>query len=71
MRWRRAAAIGGLIVTMTGSNSAAGQAVTRLPRPRERGTMSLEEALARRRSVRDFARAGITPEEMGQLCWAA
>ena len=72
MTWRRAAAIGGLMVMMTGSHTAVvGQEVTRLPRPREQGTMSLEETLARRRSVRDFTSSGITPAELGQLCWAA
>jgi SagB-type dehydrogenase family enzyme len=72
MRWGQAAAIGGLIVTMTVLNTrAAGQAVTPLPHPRERGTMSLEETLARRRSVRDLTSTGITSAELGQLCWAA
>ena len=57
---------------MTVSNvEVAGQAVTPLPQPRDRGRMSLEETLARRRSVRDFSRASITPAELGQLCWAA
>jgi SagB-type dehydrogenase family enzyme len=33
--------------------------------------MPLAEALARRRSVRDFATQPLSLEEVGQLCWAA
>ena len=33
--------------------------------------MSLEETLVRRRSVREFTRDGVTPADVGQLCWAA
>ncbi|MGD1158442.1 MAG: nitroreductase family protein [Terriglobia bacterium] len=33
--------------------------------------MSLEEALARRRSVREFTREALTERELSQLLWAA
>jgi SagB-type dehydrogenase family enzyme len=33
--------------------------------------MSIEEAIARRRSVRDFAPGPLSHEEIGQLAWAA
>lgn len=44
---------------------------TRLPAPVRAGRMSLEEALARRRSVREFRAKPLTPEQLGQLLWAA
>lgn len=42
-----------------------------LPAPRTRGEMSVEEAMARRRSIRQFARRELTLEQVGQLAWAA
>src|SRR5512147_545111 len=42
-----------------------------LPPPRPTGAVSVEEALASRRSVRDFADAGLSLEDMAQLLWAA
>lgn len=42
-----------------------------LPAPRTRGAMSLERALAERRSVRAFTGEPLTPEELSQLLWAA
>ena len=42
-----------------------------LPEPRLRGVLSLEEALARRRSVRSFTEEELTLEEISQLLWAA
>ena len=43
----------------------------RLPRPRTVGGISLEEALAHRRSVREYLDAPLSLEEVGQLLWAA
>lgn len=42
----------------------------RLPEPRRDGAVSLEAALQRRRSVREYAPAPITLAEAGQLLWA-
>jgi SagB-type dehydrogenase family enzyme len=45
-----------------------------LPAPARAGKLSLEEALSRRRSVREFApsaKGGLTPEQLSQLLWAA
>ncbi len=42
-----------------------------LPKPTLQGTMSVEEAIARRRSVREFADQALAPEAIGQLLWAA
>jgi len=45
--------------------------ILRLPAPEQKGKMSLEEALARRRSVREFTREVLTERELSQLLWAA
>jgi len=42
-----------------------------LPEPRLQGALSLEETLARRRSVRNFTGEELTLEEISQLLWAA
>ncbi len=52
-----------------GSGEPAG--VIRLPEPREDSNASVESALRRRRSVREFAKAGLTLAEVSQLLWAA
>ena len=43
----------------------------RLPPPSKRGVMSLEEAIAKRRSVRDFAPDPISQVQLSQILWAA
>jgi len=42
-----------------------------LPDPDLKGKMTLEQALARRRSVRRYAPGNLTAREISQLCWAA
>ncbi|MBZ5539689.1 MAG: SagB/ThcOx family dehydrogenase [Acidobacteriia bacterium] len=42
-----------------------------LPAPARTGRISLEEALARRRSVREFSTTPLTAQELSQLLWAA
>ncbi len=42
-----------------------------LPEPRTDGPLSLEAAIARRRSVRRYRPDGLTLEEIGQLLWSA
>ncbi len=44
--------------------------VIELPSPVESGTMSLEEALALRRSVREFSTEALSTEMTAQLLWA-
>ncbi|MBC7263847.1 MAG: nitroreductase family protein [Chloroflexi bacterium] len=41
-----------------------------LPTPRTEGPMSLEETLAKRRSVRQFTTQSLTWDELSQLLWA-
>jgi SagB-type dehydrogenase family enzyme len=45
--------------------------IRELPPPERKGRMSLEEALAARRSVRNFTGQPITDRELSQLLWAA
>ena len=47
------------------------QSMVKLPAPTLQGRISLEETLAQRRSVRQFADRSLTPAELGQLLWAA
>ncbi|MFL7810001.1 MAG: SagB/ThcOx family dehydrogenase [Anaerolineae bacterium] len=47
------------------------EGATVLPPPRTTGEVSLEETLARRRSVRSYTNQALTWEEIGQLLWAA
>ncbi len=42
-----------------------------LPTPRLKGTLTLEEALLQRRSVREFTEEQLSLAEIGQLLWAA
>ena len=42
-----------------------------LPAPVERGSVSLEEALRRRRSVREYTTQALTDVQLSQLLWAA
>lgn len=51
--------------------ASTGEAPTRLPKPAEKGEMSLEQALAQRRSIRSFRPDKLTPQQVAQLCWAA
>jgi SagB-type dehydrogenase family enzyme len=41
-----------------------------LPAPAATGTVPLEQAIARRRSVRSYTGVALTAREMAQLCWA-
>jgi SagB-type dehydrogenase family enzyme len=43
----------------------------RLPKPREKGSTSVEETLNKRRSVRDYKKGSLSLEQVSQLLWAA
>jgi len=45
--------------------------IIQLPQPEMKGSMSLEESLAKRRSVRSFQDTPLTNSQIGQLLWAA
>lgn len=53
------------------SPARATEAAFDLPAPRTTGALAVEEALARRHSVREFARDALSMEDIGQLLWAA
>ncbi len=55
----------------TGGNRMTSTETIALPQPRTAGTMSLEETLQKRRSVRDFLQTPISLAEVSQLLWAA
>ncbi len=43
----------------------------KLPPPRESSDISVEQALARRKTARTYARRAMKLEHLGQLLWAA
>jgi SagB-type dehydrogenase family enzyme len=43
----------------------------KLPKPKEKGSTSIEETLHKRRSVRDYKRGSLSLEQVSQLLWAA
>ena len=54
-----------------GTMKTATRDTVELPAPSQHGAMSLEEALAARRSVRRFESTALTTRQLGQLLWAA
>lgn len=42
----------------------------KLPKPKEKGLVSIEEALNRRKSVRDYKKTSLNMEEVSQLLWS-
>jgi hypothetical protein len=67
-------ASGCTVITSTPSlapTTPAEYPVIKLPAPRLKGEISLEEALLQRRSVRDYATGSLRLEEVSQLLWAA
>lgn len=57
--------------SLSSSSPTEDSTTTPLPLPTLSGEMSLEEALVRRRSVREFDSQPLTLGELGQLLWAA
>lgn len=51
------------------SNAASGADLVKLPPPSPKGTMWVEEALHRRRTVRHFASRGLSLQQVSQLLW--
>jgi len=65
-----AAVLAGLACRQTATQRALPEEA-KLPAPQTKGEVSVEEAIARRRSVREFAPTPLTWAEIGQLAWAA
>jgi SagB-type dehydrogenase family enzyme len=61
------------VSALSGADSppAPGNPVVKLPPAPATGTMPLEQAIAKRRSVRRFTPEPLTLQQIGQLCWAA
>jgi len=61
----------GAVFGMIGTVSRGDKADARsLPAPMTVGRMSVEEAIARRRSLRQFSDRRLSVEQIAQLCWA-
>lgn len=60
----------GISLLSIGLMGRASPQVFELPQPRLKGTMSLEETLAKRRSVRSFREGPLKLSELSQLLWA-
>jgi len=65
-----AAMCGGAILNQRLKNRQVLEEIA-LPPPQAKGTMSLEETLAKRRSIRQFASRSLSLAQIGQLMWAA
>jgi SagB-type dehydrogenase family enzyme len=55
----------------SGTRPTSRQDLTRLPAPRQDGPVSVERALAHRRSARQYMSGALSMEEVAQLLWAA
>ena len=54
----------------SGNTNALDSTVIKLPPPKVAGSMSVEEAIARRRSIRSFSALPLSIEELSQLLWS-
>jgi len=84
MRWSRFAAVGCVVLAVGLGAVAVGGAGPQeeaappaaaprveLPEPVRKGTISLEEAIQKRRSVRQYAERALTLAQLSQLLWSA
>lgn len=60
-----------LVLLSAPTSPGAAESAISLPAPRREGSLSVEAALAARRSVRSYASVALTVAEVGQLLWAA
>ncbi|KUH33090.1 nitroreductase [Thermococcus celericrescens] len=58
------------VIWREGGERISGEVVV-LPEPRLTGEMSVEEAIAKRRSIRSYRNEPLTLEQLSQLLWAA
>jgi len=70
-RWSVAALLVVTLVPAPGSTQPAADDEVVLPEPATGGDVSVEAAIAARRSVREFSDTPLTLAEIGQLAWAA
>lgn len=66
--------LGGVLVSLVAggaeTNVSSAPVKQPLPPPSHDGRVSVEEAIAARRSVRTFDAVSLAPGQIGQLCWA-
>jgi SagB-type dehydrogenase family enzyme len=60
-----------LVALLAPTSSRAEAPAVSLPAPKKDGTVSVEAALASRRSIRSFSSRALTLGDLGQLLWAA
>ncbi|MDG7000444.1 MAG: SagB/ThcOx family dehydrogenase [Nitrososphaerota archaeon] len=61
----------GIVGYQTFSRIARTSTKVSIPAPAKEGTMSLEEAISRRKSIRDYTAEPITISQLSQILWAA
>lgn len=72
MRYLTMAMIAGTCAIASAADTEKGtKTVKTLPAPNMRGTVSVEETIAKRRSIRSFSNKPLTDELLGQLLWSA
>lgn len=59
-----------LLIAHGAPHAAPDGRLERLPAPRLSGPLTLEAAIAQRRTLREFAPEPLSPAHLGQLCWA-
>jgi len=62
---------GVLLVLSLAQEETKKEETVALPEVKKKGSISVEEAIDKRRSVRDYAKAPLTIEQVSQLMWAA
>lgn len=67
MRWR----IKTKEISLPNSRAAYGETIVKLPPPRFDGEISLEKAILKRRSIREYKNEPLAISEISQLLWAA
>jgi SagB-type dehydrogenase family enzyme len=64
-------ALAAVLVGLAATQHPKEVTTVQLPKPHTGGTLSLEQVIAQRRSVREFQPEPLRAEQIGQLCWAA
>jgi SagB-type dehydrogenase family enzyme len=65
------ACIGILLVLLLAQEETRKEETVALPEVKKKGSLSVEEAIEKRRSVREYAKEPLTLEQVSQLLWAA
>lgn len=68
--WMRISLLLGLLV-LTAIGASAQEGTVKLPQPDKTGRITLEAAIAQRRSIRSYESSALTMKELGQVLWSA